>query len=136
MAARPDLERRRTTGFKSFFRWRSPFRRASEDKVTSDKDPLGLRVVVPVTDAVADIVFIHGLGGSSRKTWSNTDDIFWPQEWLRLDEAFRDVRIHTFGYNSGFIKSNILDIQEFAKSLLEWISDYPDIPKDSKVCPP
>jgi WD40 repeat protein/pimeloyl-ACP methyl ester carboxylesterase len=73
---------------------------------------------------VADIVFVHGLGGTSRQTWCKNRDpsLFWPCEWLPQEFGLRDVRIMSFGYNAHFAsyssKDNILNISDFAKDLL------------------
>lgn len=89
----------------------------------------GLQTVY-VPDAIdGDIVFVHGLGGSARKTWSSTRELdsFWPG-WLPEDETDGDgdepaalsrFRISTFGYNAKFKgAATNLDIIDFAKDLL------------------
>ena len=72
---------------------------------------------------------MHGLGGGSRKTWSKTSSAahFWPQEWLPTDSAFKDVRVHSYGYNSDWLKGkdNCLNLHHFAKSLLGEMSTSP-----------
>ncbi|KAK7966411.1 uncharacterized protein PG986_000688 [Apiospora aurea] len=87
-------------------------------------DPLGLKVIYrPATERRVDVVFVHGLGGSSRMTWSfNRDlDYFWPLHFLPNESDIQDARISTFGYNSDFrpgsgkAKVSILD---FSKDLL------------------
>ncbi|SPN96677.1 uncharacterized protein DNG_00198 [Cephalotrichum gorgonifer] len=79
----------------------------------------------------ADIIFIHGLGGGSRKTWSYSSDPghFWPQSWLSKDPDFANVRIHTFGYAADWADSqrSVLGISDFAHSLLGEISNHSDI---------
>jgi hypothetical protein len=71
---------------------------------------------------LVDLIFVHGLIGGCRKTWSKTTSQanFWPQEWLTEDPGFKHSRFHTFGYNSEFAvgKGSTLNIQELAKSLL------------------
>ena len=97
---------------------------------------LGLTTVHrPLTEAVADIVFVHGLGGGSRKTWTKNENpaLFWPKEWLPQDPEFRNVRIHTFGYDSNWDKPSALGIREFATNLLQWITDLPEIARDTEV---
>jgi hypothetical protein len=72
---------------------------------------------------------VHGLGGGSRKTWSKTSSIehYWPQEWLPKDPSFKNVRVHSFGYNSDWVKGgdNCLNVHHFGKSLLGEISTSP-----------
>lgn len=89
----------------------------------------------PAESVIADLVFVHGLGGGSRSTWTKSSDssLFWPQEWLPQDSAFQDVRIHSFGYNSNWDKESTLNIHDFAKSLLGSIQDCPTIPRESSV---
>ncbi len=89
-------------------------------------DPLGLTILhEPESSPSVDIVFIHGLGGTSRHTWSRNRDLhlFWPLEWLPNEPELSSARIMTFGYNSHFSsvsnrKENILNISDFAKDLL------------------
>lgn len=72
---------------------------------------------------VADIIFVHGLGGSSRLSWSKNKDLrlFWPKEWLPLDHDIQHARVFTFGYNAFFqssSQSGTVGIADFAKNLL------------------
>lgn len=116
-------------------------RRVTEqaDEPTSGfKGPLGLTTVFdPGSDApcVADIIFVHGLNGGSYSTWSkgNQQTHFWPQEWLPLDDAFQDVRIHMFGYPSGLSRESVLNVHDFARSLLAAVKDLPVINQGHKV---
>lgn len=87
-------------------------------------DPLGLKVIHrPSGQRRIDIIFIHGLGGSSRMTWSKNRDpsLFWPLQFLSHEPDISEARFLTFGYNvnfkpgSGKAKISILD---FAKDLL------------------
>lgn len=111
--------------------------RASEPAAESQKGPLSLRTVhEPLDGAIADVVFIHGLGGGSRKTWAKNEDpeLFWPGEWLPRDDDFQDVRILTFGYDADWSKESILNIQDFGKSLLYALKDAPTGPR-AQQCP-
>lgn len=106
----------------------------SDDDSGYSKGPLGLTTLFePPSSAIADLIFVHGLGGGSRSTWTKSSDpaLFWPQEWLPQDAEFQDVRIHTFGYDSNWLKESNLNIHDFAKSLLGSIHDCPRIPKGS-----
>lgn len=88
-----------------------------------DSGAFGLNVVyTPDNGHKADIVFVHGLGGTSRWTWSkNRDpDLFWPLTFLALEPDLCLARILTFGYNAtlkkgGHAGQSVLD---FAKDLL------------------
>ncbi|KAM7208213.1 putative WD40 domain containing protein [Naviculisporaceae sp. PSN 640] len=98
------------------FRRKTAFRRKSP----VPEDPLGLILVHGTGNSEADIIFVHGLGGSCRKTWSrNRDpDIFWPA-WIRHEEGLSKFRAFTFGYNANFRDSDTrLSILDFSKSLL------------------
>ncbi|KAL1393537.1 hypothetical protein HDK64DRAFT_315026 [Phyllosticta capitalensis] len=88
-----------------------------------DEASLGLQVVYqPQTPAPLDIVFVHGLGGHSRKTWSKHHDVtrFWPGIWLPDDPEVGKARILTFGYNANFssAQKGMTNITNFAKELL------------------
>jgi hypothetical protein len=113
-----------------------------ESHTPDDKiGPLGLNTLsIPSCSAanvIADVVFVHGLGGGSRKTWTKSGDpaLYWPKEWLPNDEALQDIRIHRFGYDSNWGKKSVLGIHDFADALLNSILDCPSIPRDSKVGP-
>ncbi|KFA66678.1 hypothetical protein S40285_09198 [Stachybotrys chlorohalonatus IBT 40285] len=99
-----------------------PTRRPS-DSDALEGSTLGLNVVyTPNNGHKADIIFIHGLGGTSRNTWtkSKDPDCFWPLTFLALEPDLCLARILTFGYNAalrkaGNISTSMLD---FAKDLL------------------
>ena len=70
-----------------------------------DPGPLGLHVVyTPENGRKVDIVFLHGLGGASRRTWSKNEnpELFWPLKFLPLEPDISLARILTFGYNANF----------------------------------
>ena len=88
-----------------------------------DHGALGLNVLyTPENEHKADIVFIHGLGGTSRKTWSMNEnpDLFWPLKFLPLEPDLRVARILTFGYDANFLKGGkmSMSVLDFAKDLL------------------
>ncbi|KAL5353706.1 hypothetical protein ACLOAV_001746 [Pseudogymnoascus australis] len=66
----------------------------SDDSI---RGPLGLNLLHEPSETRIDFVFIHGLEGGSRKTWSDTPDraAFWPKEWLPSEAGFKHVRIHS-----------------------------------------
>lgn len=101
----------------------------TDDGVDDSKGPLGLNLLHSPSEPLVDLIFVHGLGGGSRKTWSKTSSVtlFWPQEWLPKDPAFKNVRVHSFGYNSDWIKGreNCLNIHHFGKSLLGEMNTSP-----------
>jgi pimeloyl-ACP methyl ester carboxylesterase len=95
------------------------------------KGPLGLNLLHTVDEPVADFVFVHGLGGGSRKTWAKTPDLYhyWPKEWLSRDPEFSNVRVHSFGYKADWNErnDNALGIHDFALSLLGELQINPSI---------
>jgi pimeloyl-ACP methyl ester carboxylesterase len=105
---------------------------------TQEIDSLGLTTLYDPTpnSAIADIIFIHGLGGNSRKTWSNSSNprSFWPQDWLPTEPGFENVRIHSFGYRADWGKKwqqqSILNIHDFAESLIGGLRNHPSIRRD------
>lgn len=77
----------------------------------------------PPRERNVDIVFVHGLGGSSRMTWAKHRDLdrCWPLSFLPSEPGMGDVRILTFGYNSKFkpgAEKNQASVLDFAKDLL------------------
>lgn len=74
------------------------------------------------SDSLIEHIFIHGLGSGSIKTWQFKPDLsyLWPKEWLPHHRAFRDVRIHAFGYDSdcGQKGGTCLDIPDFGQAFL------------------
>ncbi|RFU28895.1 hypothetical protein B7463_g7457, partial [Scytalidium lignicola] len=79
--------------------------RSSKSPSTPIGSTLGLHLVhQPSCIAPVDIVFVHGLGGDSRATWSKGHDLdlFWPKLWLPFDPDTGNARIFTFGYNASF----------------------------------
>lgn len=121
---------------RSFLSRRQAKSESAGDPITDSKGVLGLNTLFePHEAAIADLVFVHGLGGGSRSTWTKSGDpsLYWIQEWLPNEPGFRDVRIHSFGYNSNWDKQSVLNVHDFAKSLLGSIQDCPSIPRNSEV---
>ncbi|KAF1982271.1 hypothetical protein K402DRAFT_415046 [Aulographum hederae CBS 113979] len=97
-------------------------RRGSEPNA----EPLGLFLVQNPPEPIADLILVHGLGGSSLKTWSwkRNPDLFWPA-WLKDEVDLSNIRIFSFGYNANFAGQNsVYSIMDFAKSLLLHMSTY------------
>ncbi|KAK2744313.1 hypothetical protein FQN55_006827 [Onygenales sp. PD_40] len=101
------------------------------DSAKEFKGPLGLNLLQTVPEPLIDIIFVHGLGGGSKKTWSLSPDPnhYWPKQWLGQDPEFTRVRIHSFGYKAewGEMGKSVLNIHDFARSLLVEIRCNPDI---------
>jgi hypothetical protein len=92
---------------------------------SSPRRPLGLHVLhQPRTQGnTVNLVFVHGLGGDARGTWTHdSSGVFWPT-LLYNDDRFENVRVSTFGYNANFgdifATKSALDIPDFAKQLLD-----------------
>ncbi|KAI1423685.1 hypothetical protein F5Y12DRAFT_756244 [Xylaria sp. FL1777] len=89
-------------------------------------NPLGLTMVYSCRNPVIDLIFIHGLGGTSMSTWSwNRDPVnFWPL-WLGNDRDLSRSRIFTFGYDASLTGGSTgLGILDFAKDLLFRMKTY------------
>lgn len=68
----------------------------------------------------ADIIAIHGLGGTAHKTWTHENGILWLRDIV--PNELPGVRIYTFGYDSSFAFSKGTGtLSDFAKNLLEAI---------------
>jgi len=86
----------------------------------------GLTLVHNPDQPTADIIFVHGLGGSSWTTWcwERDPEYFWPA-WLRHEQGLSGLRVFTYGYNADFLgpdtTSTVLD---FAKGLLVRMRGY------------
>ncbi|KAH8650077.1 hypothetical protein BX600DRAFT_418986 [Xylariales sp. PMI_506] len=93
-----------------------------DSKIFDCHGRIGLSTIYSPSDPLIEYVFVHGLGGGSTKTWSLERDSssFWPQEWLPHHSAFRNVRIHSFGYNSNWAEkgTSTLDIRDFGQALI------------------
>ena len=92
----------------------------------------GLSVLYNPSKPDLDLIFIHGLGGSSLKTWSfaRQTQNFWPL-WLSRDPEFATTRILTFGYNADFRgPSTILNITDFAKDLVSRMLTFEEETED------
>ena len=89
----------------------------------------GLHVIhepAPPESPLYSIVFVHGLGGSARETWTHAESGgFWP-EWLAQEEVIRDARIMTFGYNAKvnniYAPRVVLGVFDWAMKLLESVT--------------
>lgn len=97
---------------------------SNQGQLSQDRndDPLGLTVLHapdPQRHAV-DILFIHGLSGTSVRSWcKNRDvDLFWPGKWLPKDAELSSARILTFGYTARFATNQLASIGDFANDLL------------------
>src|SRR5207248_2153607 len=93
------------------------------DPIEETKRSLGLNVLFEPNHVMVDLIFVHGLGGESRKTWSYSDPSVdcWLQAFLPSEKEFENCRIHSFGYDSNFISKdahNTSDLADFGSALL------------------
>jgi hypothetical protein len=113
--------RRNSTTLSRVFSGLSITRRSSESS-EDRRGKFGLTLICDRADPIVDIVFVHGLGGGSRKTWCKGDDpsLYWPKEWLQRDPEFKNVRVYGFGYDSDWItrRDSQLGVHDFGKALL------------------
>ncbi|KAK0372897.1 hypothetical protein CLIM01_09749 [Colletotrichum limetticola] len=98
------------------------------------KGALGLNLLHEPSEPAIDFVFIHGLGGGSRKTWSHSAEagMFWPKDWLPNEVGFKHVRIHSYGYNSDWTtrKDSRLTVHDFGQALLADLYNSPCLRKN------
>ncbi|CAJ2506600.1 Uu.00g077860.m01.CDS01 [Anthostomella pinea] len=98
-------------------------RRRSHDR---RQNPIGLTVLHEPSnpsERAVDILFVHGLGGTSLQTWCHGRDLdnLWPERWLPFEAGFETARIITYGYNAHFSSTKdqaSLAIGDFANDLL------------------
>ncbi|RAL10543.1 NACHT and WD domain protein [Aspergillus homomorphus CBS 101889] len=95
------------------------------------KGSFGLSLLHTVPNPAVDLIFVHGLGGGSRQTWSKTSEPYhhWPQDWLSRDPDFSRARVHSFGYQADWLawKTSPGRIDSFAQFLLKSIKSNLDI---------
>ena len=133
----PELLRRRSTAgaaVSSFLDRRFSglnLRRYSSETADEVRGSLGLNLLHRPSEPLIDFIFVHGLRGDSRRTWSKSGNIddYWPQQWLPFEPRFKNVRIHSFGYNSdwGDKRKTNLSVHDFGQSLLSEMLISPEL---------
>ncbi|KAI1365444.1 hypothetical protein F5Y08DRAFT_338715 [Xylaria arbuscula] len=108
--------------------WTSEFLSKTRLSVSHGRSPspspsgLGLHVIHQPDQTSINVIFVHGLGGHSIKTWSKNHDpsLFWPQLWLPFEPGFENARIFTFGYDAAWrgAAKSVSNVTDFAKELL------------------
>ncbi|WDF70963.1 ABC-three component system protein [Novosphingobium sp. KACC 22771] len=79
-----------------------------------------------VSTPTFDVVFIHGLSGDRRTTWTAQDGAFWPQ-WLA--DEFDNINVYLAGYDSSAFADILLgsgaSIQDLATTLADGLISRP-----------
>jgi hypothetical protein len=75
---------------------------------------------------LVNIIFVHGLGGSARGTWTPAQaQVCW-LEWIKDDKELQNVQIATFGYDASWkkiwVSRTVLGIADFAEQLFHGLS--------------
>jgi hypothetical protein len=113
-------------------------RRTTSESADEVRGPLGLNVLENPKNSFVEFIFVHGLRGGSRKTWTFDDDpaTFWPM-WLPDDKhhRFAHVRIHTYGYNADWTerRTSVSNVNDFGYQLLESLVNGPYLTRDANV---
>ena len=113
-------------------------RTQAHDSVADSRDASGLRALHDPRDVFVELIFVHGLRGDYRETWTYNNDAatFWPL-WLPEDAEgyFSHVRIHSFGYNADQPNRRILisKLNDFGILLCEslFLNNY--LKRDAQV---
>jgi hypothetical protein len=61
--------------------------------------------LVKHTNKCQSVVFVHGLHGHRKKTWTK-DNVCWPEDLLSKEMLFSHIRVLTFGYDANVINPN------------------------------
>ena len=74
---------------------------AVENSDEDSKDVVGLQLLFLPPEPLVHLIFVHGLWGHYRNSWSRSvaPSSFWPKEWLSRDPDFKHVRISSYAYS-------------------------------------
>ncbi|KFY69329.1 hypothetical protein V496_00331 [Pseudogymnoascus sp. VKM F-4515 (FW-2607)] len=101
-----------------------PIPLAQKPDLYSTEGSIGMKVVAEPSDAVLDIVFVHGLTGNRETTWTHENGVFWPKQ---LAQDIDTARIMTYGYDADVIKiwgmAGGNNLRNHGKSLAFGVSD-------------
>ena len=89
-------------------------------------ETLHFDTLVAAAEPAVDLIFVHGLAGDSRATWTSPGGSgeVWPC-WLV--QEFPGATIHTLGYSTGFLAkwaAKQMNLYELAESALEHMAGY------------
>ena len=112
---------------------------AGENPDEDSKDVVGLQLLFLPPEPLVDLIFVHGLWGHYKKSWSRSvaPSSFWPKEWLSRDPDFKHVRISSYAYNmSGYEYGNKTSIaSDQGKRLFDRLQDSDYLEGATTVCP-
>ena len=84
-----------------------------------------LEVIMAAGSPVVDVVFVHGLTGDAKNTWSNGAlEGFWPS-WLQSELS--NISVYSLGYPSSLLGMNVkkeMDLFERTSNVLERFAGY------------
>ena len=119
----------------------APANESESESSEQVRGSLGLNLLHSPSEPLIDFIFVHGLRGGSRKTWSKSADPahFWPKQWLPTESRLKNVRIFSYGYNSdwGEKQGSAATVHDFGQALLADICNTlcfsQDVPKNPLV---
>lgn len=77
------------------------------------------RFIPPVKNSTNVVVFIHGLTGDAKGTWTNEKaGIYWPKMMKGIAD-FEDIDIFVYEYPSSILSPSNLDVSEIARDLAQ-----------------
>lgn len=103
------------------------------DRTMSNADATSpkFEVILPErTDTLANIVFLHGLDGSGRRTWTAPNGAFWPK-WLLEDRGYYGVYVGNYNTSSSKYKQSSLPIIDLGIEVLHLIQT--EVPTDKPI---
>jgi len=82
------------------------------------------------------VIFVHGIGGSSTTTWTNTNGTYWPNVLANDPEIGTNIDIYAVKYDSSLLwsKSSIIDIMKRIDLELDSFFYFHRYQKVSLIC--
>jgi hypothetical protein len=81
-----------------------------------------LIVISDTQPALFDVIFVHGLGGDSRASWSSESG-YWP-EWVGEDNPSARVSAVSYPYDLSLFRRRSMTIRDHAIALLELLTAH------------
>lgn len=87
------------------------------------------------TDTPASLVFVHGLDGHWRSSWTAHNGVFWPRDLI--PKIFPESRIFAFAYDARTKADTPLpmDVYDHATELIGSLANEREITDVSQACP-